>query len=89
VAEDEADGGSADRHTITCAYGADALRSIQQADGRRRVVIGRTRARFGQYPAVEDARGEYRDATPLAGREQAVRGGGVKQRVAAGHQHAV
>ncbi len=46
-------------------------------------------AGVGQYPAVEGACGEHRDAMPLAAREQAARGGGVKQRVAAGHEHAV
>jgi hypothetical protein len=81
--------GGTDRHTVTCAHGADALRSIYQVGGRRRVVVRRTGARIGQYPAVEDARGEHRDAAPSAGREQAVRGAGVKQRVTARHKHAV
>ena len=89
MAENEADGGSADGHSVTCAHRADALRLIQHVGGRRRVVIGRAWAGSGQYPAVEDARGEYRDAAPLAGREQGVRGGDVKQRVAAGHEHEV
>jgi len=70
VAEHEPDGSSADRHVITCAHDADALRSIQQAGGRGGVVIARTGVGVGEYPAVEDARGEHRDATPLAGREQ-------------------
>src|SRR5580658_3859054 len=34
VAENEPDGGGADRYAVTCAHGTDALGSIQQAGGR-------------------------------------------------------
>ena len=66
VAQHEMQRGGADRHAVAGAYGADPLRPLQQAFRRGRVVVGRAGAGVGENPAVEDARGEDRDAPLLA-----------------------